>query len=284
MSIQAVGWVLDHSPTKKLERLVLISLANHANEDGECWPSIERIAAEAGTTAQQAKRVLGTLEEAGHICRQINGAPDDRMRPDRRPNLYRLVMNGGPQKGTPRGNGGPLSEETGGRAAPERGAAERPPNHQLEPSVEPNTSSAVAVGDDATQRMVDELCRLLADAIAEHGAAKTAPTVSDAWRRDMSLLIRRGPKGAQPAPIDPERVARAIAVLFSELAEPQGSGGFCWADQVQSPAALRKHWGRIANAARAQRRAGPGAKRQRLFDDLRREGDADVVDIGSRAR
>lgn len=129
MSIQAVGWVLDHSPTKKLERLVLISLANHANEAGECWPSVERIAAEAGTTVVQARRILGTLEEGGHIVRAINAAPDSRMRGDRRTNLYR-ILDGGALSGPPWADGRAPSASTGARSARERAAAERAPNHQ----------------------------------------------------------------------------------------------------------------------------------------------------------
>lgn len=286
MSIQAVGWVLDYSTTKGLDRLVLIAIANHAGEDGECWPSIERIAAEANTKPAQARRVLASLEAAGHIERSINAAPDKRMRGDRRTNLYR-ILSGGAQKCPPWIDGGAQSAATGARSAPERGGAERAPNHQENHQVEPKPSSAAASGDEATAGMVEELCRLLADAIADHGAAKSQPIISEAWRRDMSLLLRRGPAKATPAPIDPERVARCIAVLFSELAAPEGANGFCWADQVQSPAALRSHWTRIANAARSKRGAGtPAAKRQRMFDEMRAEasGDASVVDIGSRAK
>lgn len=143
----------------------------------------------------------------------------------------------------------------------------------------------IAVGD-GTSELVAELCALLADAVANHGAAKTIPRVTDAWIRDMGLLLRRGPKGSAPCEIEPARVARCIGVLFSELNEPQGETGFCWADQVQSPTALRKHWTRIANAARAQRNSGsPAAKRQRMLRDLREPPSpyADVVDIGSRS-
>jgi DNA-binding MarR family transcriptional regulator len=151
MSIQAVSWVLENSTTKKLERLVLIALANHADEYGECWPSVERIAKEAGTTPTQARRVLGTLEDGGHIVRSINAAPDSRMRSDRRTNLYRLVLSGGTQSDSPsperarveRADGGTPSARTGARSTTERATAERAPNHQgtiTESSEEPSPS------------------------------------------------------------------------------------------------------------------------------------------------
>lgn len=144
MSIQAVSWVLEHSKTKALERLVMISLANHANEDGECWPSNERIAAEANTTPVQARRVLGALETGGHIARAINAAPDARMRGDRRTNLYR-ILDGGAQQVPPWLDGRAQSDATGARSTPKRPTPERAPNHQRTIS-EPKTSLPAEAG------------------------------------------------------------------------------------------------------------------------------------------
>lgn len=154
MSIQAVAWVLDHSPTRKLDRLVLIALANHADERGECYPSVERIAAEAGTTPVQARRILTGLAEGGHVVRIINGSPDERMRKDRRTNLYR-ILDGGAQNVPPwlerataeRAHGRASSDDTGARPARERATAERAPNHQLEPSLEPSVEPSTPSAD-----------------------------------------------------------------------------------------------------------------------------------------
>lgn len=52
MSIQAVAWVLSQKgeDLPGTARLVLISLAHHANhESGHCFPSAELIAKEAGS-------------------------------------------------------------------------------------------------------------------------------------------------------------------------------------------------------------------------------------------
>lgn len=142
MSIQAVAWVLEQSETKGLQRLVMISLANHADENGECWPSHQRIAGEAASSVQQIRRVLAALEESGVIERLTNAAPDARMRPDRRTNLYRLVGYGRPQEGHPSPERVAPQRRAGSPSAPERVALEGGPNHQLEPSVEPKTSGA----------------------------------------------------------------------------------------------------------------------------------------------
>lgn len=66
MSIQAVAWVLDHSESRGLDRLVLICLANHTNPEGVCWPSQRTLAREARiskTAVINAVRRLAELAE-----------------------------------------------------------------------------------------------------------------------------------------------------------------------------------------------------------------------------
>jgi|GEM_PF-2878800 len=71
MSIQAVSWVLEHAPARGLSRLVLISLANHANPWGaSCHPSLALIAAEAGVSIPTARRAIDRLEADGEIVIQ----------------------------------------------------------------------------------------------------------------------------------------------------------------------------------------------------------------------
>lgn len=155
MSVQAMAWVLDHSPTEGGDRLVLLSIANHAGRtpvrsvDGitawEAWPGLQTIGREAGLSRRQSvKDALGRLERGGHLQRIVNAAPDDRLRRDRRPNLYRIVIDAGtrtelasrahgstptelpsrahggtrtegPFDEPPRSNGGTLSARTGAR-------------------------------------------------------------------------------------------------------------------------------------------------------------------------
>lgn len=96
-----MSWVLDHSPTKGADRLVLIALANHAGKNPnngawESWPGVELIAREAGLDrTRTVQDALARLEKAGAIQRVVNGAPDERIRKDRRPNLYRVLLSHG---------------------------------------------------------------------------------------------------------------------------------------------------------------------------------------------
>jgi hypothetical protein len=78
----------------------------------------------------------------------------------------------------------------------------------------------------------------------------------------MRLLLERGPLHQDtPEAVSAEKVGATIDYVFAHLAEPQGRGGFCWAAQVRSPAALRDHWHQMADAARRLRagQRGPTA-------------------------
>lgn len=74
MSVQALSWVLDHSKSRLAARLVLLSIANHANEVGDnAWPSVSRIAREAHVTDRQVQRALVGLVGLGELL-IIHGA------------------------------------------------------------------------------------------------------------------------------------------------------------------------------------------------------------------
>ena len=83
---------------------------------------------------------------------------------------------------------------------------------------------------------VEALCAMLADLIAS-GVGRR-PTITMKWRRDMRLLVQRGPTGFAPQALDPSRVAAVLQVTFT--------AGTWWADKVRDPGFLRKHWARIA--------------------------------------
>lgn len=150
MSIQAMSWVLDYERTTTgTDRLVLLSLANHATSapvDGawESYPGIDLIRQEANIAKRQTvKDALARLVERGIISKDVQGAPDRRIRADRRPNLYRI--HGGPPDGSPIDHGGPSQGATG---APPRadGGPSQGPQTVIEPTTEPNARHEVAQG------------------------------------------------------------------------------------------------------------------------------------------
>ena len=79
-----------HSDLKPRARLVLNCLIMHANQDGECFPSIKTIAAECGYGVSTVKRALNDLCEAGYLQKQARF--DERKKGGQTSNLYTLIL------------------------------------------------------------------------------------------------------------------------------------------------------------------------------------------------
>jgi hypothetical protein len=68
LSVQAISWVLDHSQSRGLSRLVLISIANHADKFGrEAFPATKTIAAEAGVSEREVRYCVASLTHLGEV-------------------------------------------------------------------------------------------------------------------------------------------------------------------------------------------------------------------------
>lgn len=68
MSIQAMGWVLEHSQSEGSDRLVLLAIANHANSSGElAYPSAAMLAAEARVDRRTVFRCIHRLSAIGEL-------------------------------------------------------------------------------------------------------------------------------------------------------------------------------------------------------------------------
>ena len=109
---------------------------------------------------------------------------------------------------------------------------------------ESDSQTPATWSDDAA---AETLCLQLAAAVTAHRGSR--PRVSTRWLADMGLLLRRGPTDTEDPPPTPTEVATVIDGTFARLAEPSPKG-FCWADQVRSPGALRSHWSQLVLALR----------------------------------
>ncbi len=71
MSIKVMTEVWDSSSAKGSARLVLLSLADHANDEGYCYPSIARLARKSVLSERNVQLVLGELEARGELVRLL---------------------------------------------------------------------------------------------------------------------------------------------------------------------------------------------------------------------
>ena len=67
MSIKIMSWVLDHSPYTGKQRLVHLVLADHANDEGLCWPSQATIARRAGCSVEYVRTTVTQMVAEGFL-------------------------------------------------------------------------------------------------------------------------------------------------------------------------------------------------------------------------
>lgn len=147
MSIRVMTFVWDaRLPTA--EKIVLLVIADHANDDGSnAWPSIATIARKASMSERSVQRHIKSLEQAGVLRVEQQGGGTAKMRSDRRPNRYDVVLDAihgvtdatstevdGVTDETSRGD----NDASTGCQTEHHGVTRVSPNPSLEPSVEPS--------------------------------------------------------------------------------------------------------------------------------------------------
>jgi hypothetical protein len=86
VSVKAMSWVFEHSRSALADRLVLLAIADHANNDGlDAWPSVATIARKARVGRSTAFRSIERLVELGEITVESGGGRGRR-------NCYQLLM------------------------------------------------------------------------------------------------------------------------------------------------------------------------------------------------
>lgn len=144
MSIEVMNLVWKSSlPTT--EKMVLLVIADHANDDGgNSWPSIGTIAKKASISSRSAQRYIARLAEAGWITIRPQQGGTKEMRDDRRPNLYAINLerlNGvtevSSRHGVTDSPHGVTDEASRGDNSNSHGVTPMSPKPSLEPSLEP---------------------------------------------------------------------------------------------------------------------------------------------------
>ena len=75
---------------KANDKLVLLALADHANDDGECYPSLRKIEAKTGLSKQGLINAIKRLMDLGLIEKQFRTRQDG----GQTSNLYTLTLDG----------------------------------------------------------------------------------------------------------------------------------------------------------------------------------------------
>jgi Helix-turn-helix domain len=224
MSWSALAWATNSDAGPTTTKFILILLANKADENFSCYPSVRTLMAEANTSRSTVLRALKNLEAHGFITRRpqfhdsgarrssryyLNHpeAPHYSPQPDRKP--PRLDLTRGPSR---------CDTEKASEQHPPRVSQRDPLNPSSEPPSEPR--------DDAA-RILKSVAR--AWKIRSDGARSLVPGIESALGRgwpaaDLTEQLTRNPNGAR----DPVRVlARRLSSLGPMPDPPTATVPWC---------------------------------------------------------
>jgi DNA-binding transcriptional ArsR family regulator len=131
VSVHVLSWAWRQPLANPTRKLVLLKLADAANDDGVCWPFVGTIARDVGVSVRSVERHVAALREAGLVDAEQQYRDDG----SKTFNVYRLVgyrPHPTPVSGTPDTSDPGHPTHVSGLA---RASGQKEP---LEPSVEPD--------------------------------------------------------------------------------------------------------------------------------------------------
>ena len=169
MSIESIAICLHHSKSAKTDKLVLLGIANH-DGDGGAWPSVATLAKYANCSERHVQRAVANLVELGEVTIEKQRGGNDKTRPDRRPNLYKVLVRcpaecDGSSQHRLRGDAddtpqiGATKDEERGDISSDNGVTPVSP----EPSLEPSDKPLAAKPPESVTRKKDTLFETVAE-------------------------------------------------------------------------------------------------------------------------
>ena len=141
MSVKVMGRVWDDNGIKGSMKLLLLAIADFADDSGRAWPSVETLAEKIGMGERNTRYMLRSLEEQGRIGVDIAGGPKGSS-------VYRVLTPEGGQSLPPAKSN---IDTEGGQTLPQGGAKYDTkggqwvaPDPSLDPPIDPSCASRAA--------------------------------------------------------------------------------------------------------------------------------------------
>ena len=204
MSTHIASDVWKYSQAHGAALLVLVSLADQANDAGECWPSVESIAARCRVSVRSVHRYLDALVALGELEKTERPGrsssyvvkPLGQPTPDTTPaNLADPRTPANMTEGSANLTDAPanLADPTPANLADGSATAGRQNRHSTGRAEEPSSSATADAAPDkdapGAREDVDRVCEHLASRIEANGSRR--PTITKGWRTEARLLIDR---------------------------------------------------------------------------------------------
>lgn len=258
MSAPHVSWAFRVRGLKPAQRLVLMAIAERANGDLACWPSISVIADDCELTRRAVFLAIDYLENERQLIRKVTGDERDALlrrggfKGDPRVNVYQIVKTEVPDVGE---QSSPINGYDGEHSIPRSVNSVHPPLvnsvHPLgelsspespiesprekrtpPPCPPPQVGRGVLAGKKQINADEETLAWAeregVADAVAEIEAAIADKVANGGYRRatDAQALIRQQLRRVQQQRARPQRRDSLDVIrerLLAELDEPMGS-------------------------------------------------------------
>lgn len=185
MSMNLMAKAMSIKVGNPLRKLVLIKLADNANDEGECWPSYQHIADQCEVSRSTAKSHIRALEDMGLLKREFR-----RKGELNQSNVFYLTLDNAQQ----------IPPESGGAGADLGGGAGADPRtyHSFEPVKEPlerkKKPSSMPEGFSPSashQKMAEEFGISLQDEFdkfTDHHLSKGSKFID--WSRALNTWLR----------------------------------------------------------------------------------------------
>lgn len=154
--------IWDNGPTDRAELVVMLALADYANDEGECWPSMAGIAQKARMTERGAQKILRRLEKTCWLKIETGGGRGGK-------NHY-VILDGNPEQHSVNTEHRMEEKPRTGEHKPRTGEQKTPNGGSPEPSI--------TIKEPSINKTREALCRVLkpetADDFIAHRKAKRA--------------------------------------------------------------------------------------------------------------
>lgn len=96
MSIKAIKWAIEQPIDSHGAKLLLVVIANYADENGRAWPGQKTLRHQVRATRKSIIRWISELERAGYLTTERRGGDGE----GRKPNIYKLAIEQSPPQDT----------------------------------------------------------------------------------------------------------------------------------------------------------------------------------------
>ncbi|MEZ4065152.1 helix-turn-helix domain-containing protein [Salmonella enterica] len=184
MSMNLMAKAMSIKVGNPLRKLVLIKLADNANDEGECWPSYQHIADQCEVSRSTVKSHIRALEDMGLLKREFR-----RKGELNQSNVFYLTLDNAQQ--IPPESGGAVSDRGGAGADPRTYHSFEPVKEPLERKKKPSSMPEGFSPSASHQKMAEEFGISLQDEFdkfTDHHLSKGSKFID--WSRALNTWLR----------------------------------------------------------------------------------------------